>query len=52
MKIKFPNRQAINSVTGGISFPAVVNGNKIRCEISREALQDISPENRASFEDI
>lgn len=46
MKIEFPNRQAVNSNTGGINFPAIVDSHEITCKVSQEALQDIVPENR------
>jgi len=48
MKIEFPNRQAVNSRTGGINFPAIVDDNQVTCKISQEALQDIDPENRTN----
>ena len=46
MKIEFPNREAINSETGGMNFPAIVDGSEIICKVTQEALQDIVPENR------
>ena len=49
MKIEFPNREAINSETGGMNFPVIVGGSLITCRISKEALQDIVPENRTDL---
>ena len=46
MKIEFPNRKVINSDTGGMNFPAIVDGSEITCKITKAALEDIVPENR------
>jgi hypothetical protein len=46
VKIEFPNREAINSETGGMNFPAIIDSHEITCKVSQEALQDIVPENR------
>ena len=45
MKIEFPKKETMNSDSGGVNFPAIVDGSQIICLISREALQDIAPEN-------
>jgi len=45
LKIEFSNREAVNSETGGITFPAIVDSHEIICRVSQEALQDIAPEN-------
>jgi len=64
VKIEFPNRQAVDDATGGINFPAMVDGNQVTCKVLSGALQDIVPENstdsveqqfnenRSTFEDI
>jgi hypothetical protein len=46
MKIEFPDRHAINPESGGIKFPASVDGKEIVCQVSSEALQDINPAQR------
>jgi hypothetical protein len=48
MTIQFTGRSAINPETFGISFEALVDGEKVICNISTEALQDIDPLNASS----
>jgi len=43
MNIQFPNIHAVDPITFGISFPADVDGKKICCLVTIEALQDINP---------
>ncbi len=43
MNIQFPNEHSVDPDTFDISFPADVDGNRIRCLVTREALQDINP---------
>ena len=40
MNIQFPNEHSVDQDTFDISFPADVDGNQIRCSVTREALQD------------
>ena len=49
MKIEFPNRESINSETGGVNFPAIVDGSQITCRVTQEALQNIIPKNRTDL---
>lgn len=46
MRIEFPNKEVVNSATGGINFPVIVDDNQVTCRVSKEALEDIDPENR------
>ena len=43
MNISFPDRHAIDTDTFNFVFPAIVDGEQIRCMVTREALQDINP---------
>ena len=64
MIITFPDQSNMNSETFGINFPAIVDGERVICVLSTEALQDINPQargdstnqqfeaNRAAFEAI
>lgn len=45
MNIVFSGKYATNSQTFGINFEAVVDGQQFICVVSREALQDINPNN-------
>lgn len=40
MEILFPKKEAWNSNIDGVAFPADVDGQRIGCAISEEALQD------------
>jgi Protein of unknown function (DUF1488) len=45
MNIEFSGKSAQNPETFGISFEALVDGAKVICQVSTEALQDIDPSN-------
>ena len=45
MSITFSGKYAVNPQTFGINFEAIVNGQKVICSVSNEALQDIDPSN-------
>lgn len=45
MDITFSGDYAINPETFGINFEAMVDGEKVICSVSIEALQDINPQN-------
>jgi hypothetical protein len=45
MIIQFPDIHAPDPETFGIAFPADVDGQRIRCVITIEALQDLDPSN-------
>ena len=45
MNITFPDVYAIDPETFGISFPADVDGKRIKCLVDTDALQDINPSN-------
>jgi hypothetical protein len=45
MIIQFPDIHAPDPETFGIAFPADVDGQRIRCVITIEALQDLYPSN-------
>lgn len=47
MEISFTGKYAVNSETFGISFEARLDGHRIYCLVSQEALQDIDPANSA-----
>jgi hypothetical protein len=50
MKIEFTGKYIVNSNTDGIDFYAIADGQDITCKVTKEALQDIRPENR--FNDV
>ena len=64
MQVSFSRNHAINPETFGINFEAIVDGSRVICTVSIEALQDIDPSNaqgkpkdqfesnRSSFEQI
>ena len=45
MSIYFSRKSALNHETFGITFEAIVDGNRVLCQINTEALQDIDPSN-------
>ncbi len=45
MEITFSGKYAVSSETLGISFEANLDGHRINCNVSQEALQDIDPDN-------
>ena len=40
MQISFPREQQLTFENGGVDFPAIVDGRRVPCMISREALDD------------
>jgi hypothetical protein len=45
MKITFGDKYALSSETFGINFEAFLDGHRILCLVSTEALQDLDPSN-------
>lgn len=45
MSVEFSGKSAFNHETFGITFEAIVDGNRVLCQINMEALQDIDPSN-------
>jgi len=45
MEITFSGKHSMNPETFGISFEALLDGHRINCLVTQEALQDIDPEN-------
>ena len=40
MQISFPREQQLTFDNGGVDFPAIVDGRRVPCKVSREALDD------------
>jgi hypothetical protein len=40
MQASFPREQQQDAGSGGVTFPAIVDGRRVTCKISREALDD------------
>jgi hypothetical protein len=40
MQISFPREQQLTFDSSGVDFPAIVDGRRVPCKISREALDD------------
>jgi len=47
MEVTFSGKYAVSSETFGISFEAHLDGHRINCNVSQEALQDVDPDNAA-----
>lgn len=45
MQIRFSENCAVNHLTFGVNFEAIVDGSSVICTVSTEALQDIDPNN-------
>ena len=43
MNVTFPDVHTVDPETYGISFPADVDGTRIKCLVTTDALQDINP---------